>query len=79
MGGYGLIIYKLEEPFTEFRYGQATHQYKELFRSSDNVKWIDVLYQTDKDETRDFFRMVISENPDEVYRMNAQTYEIEKI
>lgn len=41
MVGCGLIIYYLQEPYEEFRYGISTRQWKELFRESGKEWWIE--------------------------------------
>lgn len=41
MGGCGLIIYYLHEPFEEFKYNTATSQWKELFRENGKEWWIE--------------------------------------
>jgi len=41
MGGCGLIIYYLHEPYEEFSYNITTKQWKELFRESEKTLWIE--------------------------------------
>jgi hypothetical protein len=46
MGGCGLIVYWLEEPFTRFNYDTPSPQYGEFHRHSTDLSWIDSLVQT---------------------------------
>lgn len=41
MGGCGLIIYYLHEPYQEYCYNTTTTQWKELYRENGGVWWID--------------------------------------
>ncbi|MCT4596519.1 MAG: hypothetical protein N4A50_01395 [Vallitalea sp.] len=41
VGGCGLIIYYLKEPFYEFEYNNKCKQWKEVFRNLNDVWWIE--------------------------------------
>lgn len=45
IGGCGLIIYFIKEPFILYQYGQQTFQYFELHRNPPSIWWIDALQQ----------------------------------
>jgi len=40
IGGCGLIIYYLKEPFCEFRYNIDSNQWKEIFREPKDIWWV---------------------------------------
>lgn len=80
VGGMGLIIYQLIEPFRKYVYNSKnTSQYSQFFREKPFVREIDTLYQHPLEECK-FFRFVAYENDKEtIFRMNAETFEIEII
>ena len=45
IGGCGLIIYRLAEPFDEYAYGKPSRQYWEFNREPPSVFWIEELTQ----------------------------------
>ena len=40
MGGCGIIVYFLQEPFEEYHYNLETPQWKELGRTPSNIIWV---------------------------------------
>jgi hypothetical protein len=82
MGGYGLIIYKLQEPFDSYNYKQS-NQYTEIFRDVNDNRPISCLYQDWLDDLNlgpQYFRFIASNgNSESVYRMNAVNNEFEII
>ena len=45
VGGCGLIIYFIQEPFTPYQYDQECSQYFEIHRSPPSIWWIEDLQQ----------------------------------
>ncbi|MCH7334786.1 hypothetical protein [Acinetobacter modestus] len=45
VGGCGLIIYFIQEPFTPYQYDQESSQYFEIHRSPPSIWWIEDLQQ----------------------------------
>ncbi|MCH7329569.1 hypothetical protein [Acinetobacter modestus] len=45
VGGCGLIIYFIQEPFTPYQYDQESSQYFEIHRSPLSIWWIEDLQQ----------------------------------
>ncbi len=45
VGGCGLIIYFIQEPFTPYQYDQECSQYFEIYRSPPSIWWIEDLQQ----------------------------------
>lgn len=45
IGGCGLIIYFIQEPFTPYQYDQESSQYFEIHRSPPSIWWIEDLQQ----------------------------------
>lgn len=45
IGGCGLIIYFIQEPFTTYQYDQESSQYFEIHRSPPSIWWIEDLQQ----------------------------------
>lgn len=45
IGGCGLIIYFIQEPFTPYQYDQKCSQYFEIHRSPPSIWWIEDLQQ----------------------------------
>ncbi|MCH7314596.1 hypothetical protein [Acinetobacter sp. ANC 3882] len=45
IGGCGLIVYLIKEPFTPYQYDQPTSQYFELHRNPPSIWWIDAIQQ----------------------------------
>lgn len=43
IGGCGLVIYFLKEPYQEYSYNKDSQQWKELFRENDDIWWIEEL------------------------------------
>jgi hypothetical protein len=80
VGGCGLIIYRLEEPFAEYGDDKNTNQYFEFFREPPNDWWINGLHQTNIDSDRKYFRFIAANNDGEfIYRMDAESFKVEKI
>lgn len=50
MGGFGVIVYFLEEPFEEYEYNKQSPQYFELGRTPDNGWWVESIQQTGASE-----------------------------
>ncbi|MGC3962354.1 MAG: hypothetical protein QM803_03245 [Rhodocyclaceae bacterium] len=46
IGGSGLIVYFLEEPFDEYKYDEQSDQYFEVNREGDNTWWVKSIHQT---------------------------------
>ncbi|ESU25058.1 hypothetical protein FEDK69T_02480 [Flavobacterium enshiense DK69] len=80
MGGEGLIIYKIEEPFEFYHYSQnEPAQFKELFRGSD-CWWIKGIFQDSFDyDGKSFSFLALNKEGYALYKMNAFTLEMEKI
>ncbi|GHU33252.1 hypothetical protein AGMMS50256_24830 [Betaproteobacteria bacterium] len=45
VGGHGLIVYFLEEPFDEYRYDQKSSQYFDVGREKDSEWWVESVQQ----------------------------------
>jgi len=45
IGGCGLIIYYLEEPFDDFAYNKISGQYREVGRIASNIWWVQEIEQ----------------------------------
>ncbi len=45
VGGCGIVIYYLREPFTEYEYNMVSEQWKEVFRNLEDIWWIDNISQ----------------------------------
>ena len=77
VGGCGLIIYYLNEPYCEFDKDFDSKQSKELFREKDNEWWIEKIEI--EDNTR--IRLLVENscmNCSEEYFMNVYDYSITK-
>jgi hypothetical protein len=46
IGGSGLIVYFLEEPFDEYKYDEQSAQYFEVSRKGDDTWWVKSIHQT---------------------------------
>lgn len=80
VGGNGLIIYYLREPYSSYHPDAATDQYKELFREPDQTWWIETLYQSDLEQDWKYFRAVVNvEVGVSVFIINAETGETLKL
>ena len=74
MGGCGLIVYFLQEPFGEYKYTDGGGQYFEVHRYPPDVWWIDAVYQTDVDMDSNFFRFVVAlDDGYRILRMDVRT------
>ena len=75
VGGNGLLIYTLSEPFPSALKTDNKH-FKELFRDPKNTWWIDTVYQSTLDQDWKYFRAVVhTEEGLSVYRIDAETGE----
>lgn len=80
MAGYGIIIYKLQEPFSEYFYNVATEQYIEHYREKEKVWHIEALHQNLIDSDWKYFRFIATnEDATNLYRYNYETNEVEII
>jgi len=80
LAGCGLIIYRLEKPFSEYLGDNSINQYSEFFRYPPNVIWISELRQSSNDlDWRHFQFTGESDEGKFSYKMNADTFEIERI
>ncbi len=70
IGGCGLIIYYLREPFSEFEYKIESNQWKEVFRDPEDIWWV---ADIEKGSNPNRIRFYIDSN-DEQHRGN---YEID--
>lgn len=46
VGGCGLIVYFIEQPFRPYEYGQYSHQYVEVGRTKPDYWWVESIEQT---------------------------------
>ncbi len=52
MGGCGVIVYWLEEPFTAYQYNTPSPQYAEFNRTNPNPWWVESIEQTGPTEIK---------------------------
>ncbi len=80
VGGCGIIIYYLKEPFIEFEYNKVSEQWKEVFRNPNDIWWIDNI--TEGSSTSKF-RFYVDENDDHlhagIYEIDAFTFKFVKL
>jgi hypothetical protein len=50
MGGCGVIVYWLEEPFSPYQYNVSAPQYFELHRTKSDIWWIEGIEQVEANE-----------------------------
>lgn len=82
MAGCGIIIYRLQDPFKEFKYDSKKRQdqFTEFYRKEPNVWWTNGLHQTTTDMDWKFFRFVAANKDGEfIYKMDSTTFEVERI
>lgn len=80
VGGDGLIIYYLNEPFRGFENNKIVEQWKEVFREVDDVWWVCDIKGCMLNEWVKF-RIDPNENEDRLgtYELNVYTLEVKKI
>lgn len=72
--GYGIIIYKLEEPFEEYEYNKSSGQWNEHFRENNNEIFFDSIEIVD-----DYYASVIPEDNNKSqtsYKITFKTGEV---
>lgn len=85
MFGCGIIIYKIQEPFTDYNYDTPRPQYAEFHRNPGDIWWVESAYECGLDygdaETlgTQFFRLVMHDDEGKigVYRMDVNTHKVE--
>jgi hypothetical protein len=80
MGGCGIIVYFLREPFEEYSYDKISAQFYEFNRSSNDIWWVGGLHQYSSDDQEKCFRFFV-EGADSVhvYQANVDTKEKEQM
>ena len=80
IGGCGLIIYYLKEPFIEFSYNEIPTQWKTIFRENNNIWWIS---EINKGSNTEFISFNIDQNDGKskagTYELNVFTLEVKKL
>lgn len=79
MGGYGLILYRLEEPFESFKYNIRTNQWEEIMREKGKELWIEHLYKTSSNYLIKFTARENNDNTVEIYELNLETKIINRL
>ena len=80
MGGCGLIIYYLKEPFMEYEYYKTTNQWKEIFRKKDEIWWIS---RIEAGSSNDSVKFITNPTDDELrkctYEIDVYSLEVKKV
>jgi len=79
MGGCGLIIYYLKEPFEIFEYHKKSEQWKELFREKDSIWWIKEIKEGNTSKSVEFIIDECDGFKSDIYEINVYSLEITKI
>ena len=74
VGGKGLIVYYLKEPFESYQYDTETSQWKELFRDPEATIWVEEITQLDEETVK-----FITEDENDVYELNVNSMEYKKL
>jgi hypothetical protein len=80
IGGDGLIIYYLKEPFIEYEYGKKSKQWIEIFREINDIWWV---YDIEKGSSIERIKFRIDPNDDKdragTYEVNVYTAQVKKL
>jgi hypothetical protein len=80
IGGCGLIVYYLQEPFNKFQYNKKTKQLVEIFREPENIWWIS---NVEKGSCTECINFIIDPIDDEdkagTYELNINTLQVNKL
>lgn len=80
IGGCGLIVYFLKEPFIEFEYNKKCKQWIEFFRNKEDIWWISGAKEGLSSE---WIKFKVDPNDDKVragnYELNVYTLELKKL
>lgn len=80
VGGCGLIVYYLKEPFIEFEYHKTTNQWIEFFRGRDDFWWVSNI---EKGSSTEWIKFEINRDDDQyragTYQLNVYTSEVKKL
>lgn len=79
VGGCGIIIYYLKEPFYEFKYNNNCKQWKEVFRNPNDVWWIEDISEGSNSRIVKFTVNSNDEIRDGIYEMDVFTLYIKKV
>lgn len=85
MFGCGIIIYRIQEPFTDYNYNTPNLQYAEFHRYPGDIWWVESAYECTSDDgdaddlNNPLFRFVMYNDDGKVgvYRMNIDTHEVQ--
>ncbi len=77
MGGVGLIVYFLKEPFEPYQYDYSTAQWMEFGREQNNLWWIESIKAISEEQ----IVFTIDPNGDRAgtFSFNIATGEVEKV
>lgn len=79
VGGCGLIIYNLKEPFNQYNPFGDSDQYTEFFREPENIWWITKLRQPENNTDGKIFQFeAMNDESVFIYEMNATDFSIKK-
>lgn len=80
IGGCGLIVYYLKEPFIEFEYNKKTEQWKEIFREKNDIWWISSIEKSSSAQLITF-KIDLNDDKDKVgtYELDVYTLQIKKL
>ena len=79
MAGCGLIVYKLQKPFEEYKGDEKNTQYFVFNNIEPDIWWTNGLNQSLDDVDPKYFRFVKEENSNEViYRFDTSTNKVDK-
>ena len=80
IGGCGIIVYYLQEPFIEFDYNKKSKQWIEIFREKENIWWVSNI---EKGSSTEWIKFRIQTNDDEgsagTYDLNVYTSRVRKL
>ena len=76
VGGCGLIVYWLRNPYREFEYHTSTDQWSEFGRQPDDIWWVGELEQTGEEDVR----LVVGDDPNATrYDLNVRSMRIKEV
>lgn len=79
VGGCGLVIYYLKEPFHEFEYNNNCEQWKEFFRNPDDIWWIEDISEGSNSKTVKFTVDSDDERRTGTYEMDVFTFDVKRL
>lgn len=78
IGGCGIIIYYLKEPFKEFEYNKDCNQWKEVLRNPKDIWWIEDIIENVNSKTINIVVDTYDELRAGIYEVNLINYDVKK-